>query len=139
MTKKEKIKDAYGQYWDQVKAFVNEAGWCDFRGVFGDAGNNKGLEGIDLSVMNPYDRIYCYWKIPISILRIADNQDWVKIESMDSFPSEPVFCITCIYLEGTAYQLGVTVRKRTPDDLLKMWQAAELTHYKIIDDKPPIY
>ena len=30
MTKQEKIKEAYGEYWELVKETVNENGWFDY-------------------------------------------------------------------------------------------------------------
>jgi len=138
MTKEQKIKEAYGEHWEAVKLFVYENGWCNFRELYGEIGNCRGLPGLTLITKNPYDPYQCYHKRPVSLQGIEKNNGWTKIESMDSFPQETIFCLTCIYLDGTAYQVG-TSRNRTPDDLLKMWQAAELTHYKQIESNPPIF
>ncbi|WP_418124280.1 hypothetical protein ACNFU2_06570 [Chryseobacterium sp. PTM-20240506] len=82
--------------------------------------------------------VHCEFWRPIQLKGIENNNEWIKIESLDSFPQKTILCITCIFLEGTGYQIGSS-RTRTPDDLLRMWQNAELTHYKVIDSNPPIY
>ncbi|WP_313091885.1 hypothetical protein [Chryseobacterium flavum] len=126
MTKREIIQAAYGDYWEKVKTYVDENGHLD-------------VHWWTINEINiPFYRTGFGSRLPKSLLGIENNNDWVKIESIDSFPKDPVLCITCIFLEGTSYKIGSS-RNRTPDDLLRMWQNAELTHYKIIESKPPIY
>ncbi|MCT3693471.1 hypothetical protein HZQ92_18035, partial [Elizabethkingia anophelis] len=82
------IKAAYGEYWDKVKDYVNKNGWCDFKSVFGDIDNGKGLEGIELETMDNYDPKYCYWKRPKSLSGIENNRGWTRIESEKDLPKE---------------------------------------------------
>ncbi|MFY7815898.1 MAG: hypothetical protein ACOVRK_12005 [Chryseobacterium taeanense] len=125
MTKPERIEQAWGKYFKVYSSHIDKhTGWC-YKYIL--------VQGIKLEM--EWDGNYGR---PKSLSGIENNNNWVKIESMDSFPKQTIFCVTCIYLKDTCYQVGFS-RHRTPDELLRMWQSAELTHYKIIDTKPPFY
>lgn len=138
MTKEQKIKESFGESWNLLTYSMQQHiltvhHWVD------RSRNRMDLSPKDLGFDEDTEcEVHCEFWRPIQLKGIEDNNGWTKIESMDSFPQEIIFCITCIYLDGTAYQVG-TSRNRTPDDLLRMWQAAELTHFKQIEINPPIF
>ena len=71
--KQEAIKNAYGDYWEAVKDFVDENGWIDF------------LEDIQriMYFFNDSDNIEVK-----SLQGIENNNGWIKIESEDDLPKE---------------------------------------------------
>lgn len=81
MTKKEAIEEAYGEYWDKVKDFVGDNGWCYTRKRIGfiDLAQNVELES---------DKQTPYHFRPKSLQGIEDNNGWIKIESEEDLPKE---------------------------------------------------
>jgi len=94
MTPKEQaIKNAYGAYWDKVKYHVNPRGWCNFKSLFGEAGNSTGkLDGIELEVLNNYHSTHCYFNRPKSLSGIENNNGWNKIEDEGYLPYDVTTC-----------------------------------------------
>lgn len=88
MKKQEVIIKAWGQHWETVKEFTNENGWADFKQIFGGNGDFKGLEGLKLETLNNYDPKYCYWKRPIELDGIEDNNGWNVISLKADLPDE---------------------------------------------------
>ncbi|OPC51499.1 hypothetical protein BAY06_03995 [Elizabethkingia anophelis] len=139
--KEQAIKAAYGEHWGKVKDYVNENGWCDFKAVFGDIGNGKGLEGIELETVDNYDPKYCYWKRPKSLSGIENNNGWTRIESEEDLPKDDYF--------GDLFEVGFLdesgffhhERKRCSFKSLKwMYEKKLITHYQPVQvPKPPIF
>lgn len=134
-TPKEKaIKAAYGEHWDKVKDYVNKNGWCDFKAVFGDIGNGKGLEGIELETMDNYDPKYCYWKCPKSLSSIENNRGWTRIESEEDLPKEE-----CKLFVHPPYQDQFIFHYHN-DESSRKELIKNHTHYHPIQvPKPPIF
>ena len=136
MTKQEKIIHAYGQHWNTVKEFTNDFGWCNFKELFGDMGNNKGLEGIQLEVSNPYNPKYCYFKRPICLSGIENNNGWTKLDDESDLPKE-------LGRYNTVRANGI----RNIEYFYKnehswyLWKTCYgITHYRIIEvHDPPVY
>ncbi|WP_300685497.1 hypothetical protein [Chryseobacterium sp.] len=137
MTKQQKIQEAFGKSWNLLSPSMQEHilhvhHWVD------RSRNRMNLYPKDLGFDESKEcEVYCEFWRPIQLRGIEDNNGWVKIESMDSFPILPIICITGI-LVADEFHLG-TLRMRTEKDLIHMWQNAELTHYKIVDTKAPVY
>ena len=77
--KQEAIKNAYGEYWENVKDYVDNDGWINnsipkFR--FGK------LKNLDLEYKNDV-----FFR-PKSLQGIENNTGWIKIESEDDLPKE---------------------------------------------------
>ena len=124
MTKEEKIKEAYGEYWEQLKPFIDCEGW---------------MHRIDFPTKHNIEieeHSNQYHIRPKSLQGIEDNNGWIKIESRDDFPN---------FSDDVFYNLhdidnNETVYYKTYDDLEFMWKKGIITHYKqIIEEKPPIY
>lgn len=139
MTKQEKIQEAYGEYWQESKSFINENGWINTKEWLGGIGNtqifNK-IKGIELECMDNYDHKYCYWFRPKSLQGIETNNGWIKVESEDDLPKEIYNSIYWVasqngWIENTIYSSTSIEQK---------YKNGTCTHYKPIE-KPeqPIY
>lgn len=134
MTKKqEKIKEAYGQYWDLVNDQIDENGWLDQKGI------HKPLPGLTMDVLNPYDPKYCYYMRPVSLAGLDDNNGWISIESEADFPKNKLdhsFVYSLKENMISSIQLNI-VRN---DQIEELFEDDWITHYQpIIKPKPPIY
>jgi hypothetical protein len=70
MTKQEIIKKAFGEYWEQLKDYADENGFCDAHKTLSIFSSFKEQE-IDMSGN--------YWR-PLSLKGIEDNNGWLSIE-----------------------------------------------------------
>lgn len=134
MTKQEKIKEAFGDSWNLLthsmqQHILNVHHWVD------RSRNRMNLSPKDLGFDEGTEcEVHCEFWRPIALKGIEDNNGWIKIESMDSFPVEEMLCITGILIEGIFHYGSLRRRKRI--DLIHMWQSAELTHYIKFESKP---
>jgi hypothetical protein len=81
MTKEEKIKEAYGEYFNELSDIISDDGWVSFhedknrlRNVFH---NNENIE------VSPNDNNN--WR-PKSLQGIENNNGWTKIETKEDLP-----------------------------------------------------
>jgi len=88
-TKKQQfIANAYGEYWEQVKDYVDENGWlkatCNF-----DTEYYKLVLSIRLNIECEFTENSWYEYIrPKSLQGIETNNNWISIESEDDLPKE---------------------------------------------------
>jgi len=85
MTKEEKIQEAYGEYYDEMKPWINKNGWFN-KNAFYQKKFSFYYEQIDV--------LFVHWgdlMMPISIEGIENNNGWIKIESEDDLPKEDGF------------------------------------------------
>lgn len=80
MTKKEKIQEAYGKYFEEMKPWINENGWFD-KNAFYQKEFGFNYEEIDILFSHLGD-----FMIPKSILGIANNNGWIVLNSEDDLP-----------------------------------------------------
>lgn len=80
-SKQKAIREAYGKYWDEVKDFVTEDGWCKTRKRINYDEIIKSLS-IELYNESTYN-----WR-PKSLQGIETNNGWIKIESEADLPKE---------------------------------------------------
>lgn len=88
MTKQEKIQEAYGENWELVKNNVNQNGWIKDREF-----DFKDFKPMEWQTTDHDDEWYDTRR-PISLKGIENNNDWIKIESVDDLPKEYTDCIT---------------------------------------------
>jgi hypothetical protein len=134
MRKEDKIKEAYGEHWEKVKNYVDANGWLDAKSFYGD--RHKGLAGLTMQISDRYDPKYCYWKRPISLSGIENNNGWLQFRG-----NQPK--------ESNWYWI-----KTNSDMLIAFWVNHKnvfidmdnsiyfnaVTHYQPIEEpKPPIY
>ncbi|MGL5235214.1 MAG: hypothetical protein ACRC8Z_10760 [Empedobacter falsenii] len=137
MTKEEKIKEAYSEHWETVKDFVDENGWLNSKELYRDVGNSKRLIGLTLDICNPYDPKYCYYKRPVSLSGIENNNGWIKIESEADLPKEKMY----LFLIDKKKGLDEKPYPFNPDiDACIRELLVFHSHYQpIVKPKPPIY
>lgn len=123
MTKEEKIKEAYGEYWKYVKNIENikSNGSFEFKGRVEDYNFNGEFKIIWIGVN-------FFIAIPFDLQGIENNNGWIKIESEGYLPKEELDYFI-LYKNEVHYFFGRIC------DLNEC-----TTHYqKIIKPKPPIY
>lgn len=132
--KKLAIQKAYGEHYEKLKDFINENGWCDFKAAFGDFGNSKGI-GIELDVCNNYDPKYCYYKRPVSLTGIDDNNGWIKI--IDGKTELGTEDCTILVIDAESKEIGYGYYSPS---LKSIVESGQYSHYqKLVLPKHPIY
>jgi hypothetical protein len=135
-TKEEVIKEAYSEYWDKVKSYVDENGFVKY----GDIRNETiGFKDSDIEITDYNFNIdFEVWR-PKSLKGIESNNSWHKIESENDLPKEDCNCWIVTESYSTCLALFLSDTKR-------FWELADLdfrlipTHYKILEEpKPPLY
>jgi len=87
MSKEEKIKEAYGEYWDDVKNHIDENGWVNLRIAPEYFLRDKKFDAFDKGK----ERLLR----PISLKGIENNNGWISVLSENDLPNENCF-IECI-------------------------------------------
>ena len=123
MTAKElAIKEAYGEEWDIVKAFVNQDGWF-----------SPDYARYNLRIQSKFlenKMVFGNRKFrPLSISGIENNNGWIKIESSASLPKA-----YGIY-EWFTKSRNTTVFNFEPGDDIP----ESITHWRSIDFRTPLY
>lgn len=129
MTKKEKIQEAYGEYWESVKDFVDENGW-----------HNRKESNINLLGKLRHEIRDCLNDIsrPESLKGIEKNHGWIKIESEDDLPTIGQ------YYTIASFNNSIVEREfphpKFSLEFNKEWWLKYITHYQpIVKPQPPIY
>ena len=121
--KQEAIKKAYGEYWENVKDYVDNDGWIDNsipKFTFGQ------LKNLDLEYKNDV-----FFR-PKSLQGIENNNGWIKIENEADLPKENTWCFIISKIAGITH--GEFLIKN------KDFWLTDATHYQPIEKpKPPIY
>lgn len=124
--KEEKIREAYGEYWESVKEYIIDNGWCTVRRhiLF-----DKIIKNIEIEI-GGYQ-----WR-PKSLQGIEKNNGWIKIESEGDLPKDE---LDCFFIKDSLIYTGLW------DNRLKRFYSGsewitKITHYQPIQKpKQPIY
>lgn len=127
MTKQEKIQEAYGEYFEEIKPWINENGWFDKNSFY------KKIFSFNYGEIDVLFSHCKYLMTPKSIIGIENNNGWVNIESEADLPTieyelyfvngDNCSIHQCVYHEG-----------------IKDYWLENLTHYQPIQKpQPPIY
>lgn len=125
MTKEEKIKEAYGEYWDSVSRHHQYEGWInrwawDFR---------NDLEMDELSGKDSPSLVR-----PKSLQGIENNNGWIKIESEADLPKTSNDFL--VYNK----EKEILIKAFIPRSIISSVWLQEITHYQPIEKpKPPLY
>ena len=123
MTKEEKIKEAYGEYWEIVKNYLDEYGWCR---IFGKDQFAE-LEGYDKDNSNEIN-----WR-PKSLQGIENNNGWIKIEEKLNTKWNDSFDIVFTD-KGNIYTYA------TYCNFSSIYELEKITHFQqIIKPNKPLY
>ncbi len=124
--KEQKIKEAYGEYWDIVKDYTDENGWCDFTFTK------------DTNILIPIEMDFKFPKgRPINLKGIANNNGWIKVESEADLPKETIF-VECI---SKAFDFKDKRSQCTHHFMLgdEEYMIRNFSHYRTMPFNPPIY
>ena len=80
MTKQEKIQEAYGDYFEKMKPWINENGWFDKNAFY--------IQRFFFKCQD-LDMFFCHrgeFMIPVTIKNIEENNGWVKLNSEEDLP-----------------------------------------------------
>jgi hypothetical protein len=132
MTKKEKIKESYGEYWELIQPDVDENGWVAHWNHFlrTEIQNHYELETMTYGVGT------C-WR-PKSIQGIENNNGWVKINISLDLPTKN---LDCWFENKDGMFRGYYNRKQNffYDEKYEVIRH-EVTHYQeILKPKPSIF
>jgi len=75
--KQQAIEAAYGEFWEQVKDFVDENGWIDLKSIHPNIFNFK----FELS------EDWNYWRHK-TLENLETNNGWIRIESEKDMPKD---------------------------------------------------
>ena len=130
MTKQEKIKEAYGEYWEILKDYVERNGWMTV----------SDLLHLKLPIfkyiqcdVDDIEDIRAYR--PKTLKGIEDNNGWTKIEFIEDLPKEKG--LKCLFLNKNNMHTTYI-----SDDVLydSGWFFRRYTHWKIKNEfKYPLY
>ena len=127
--KQEAIKNAYGEYWEKVKDFVDENGWCDVS-VYSTI---KHLDAEFAEIENENGQ---FDMRPKSLAGIDNNVGWIRIKedgsNLPDIDSKDDFwiCNENLFFDwvSNAKQIHIKFNNKTA------------THYQpIVKPLPPIY
>lgn len=129
MTKQEKIKEAYGDYWGECNPFIDTDGWFDKNAFY-----NNSLS-IRYSNMNELFIHKGDFMRPKKLEGIDDNNGWTKIESEKNLPKERGCFWT--FIEGKEVIMNTF---NTFSDMEFTFDNGKVTHYQSLT-KPsePLY
>ncbi|MCT4252089.1 hypothetical protein HZP37_13420 [Elizabethkingia anophelis] len=125
MTKQQAIKAAYGEFWDKVKDYVDEYGWCNaFFGIaardFDDTESKREV-----------------WR-PKSLSGIETNNSWTRIESEDDLPKDRNIEDLLIFTETG--EILVASSKYLSDAEIRRYWIKTVSHWqKFVKPNPPIF
>lgn len=128
MTKEERIKEAWGEYYDEIEFYLTENGYLpyvyDVRMIRNE--NKIHFEHL-LSSANLFR--------PKSLRGISGNNGWIKIESESDLPKADCSC-EVMYQDGS-WSID-TFYKSNNNFKSNHWR--HITHYKpIIQSNSPLY
>lgn len=127
MTKEEKIKEAWGKAYDEVKHLLTENGYIwsvDLAHICLDLS----LYNLDLN----YNDTGCR---PKSLKGIENNNGWIKIENEEDLPKEDCN----VFILHKTYGIITDKYKSVKKDFHYNYKK-NITHYQPIEKpKPPIY
>lgn len=127
MTKQDKIKEAYGEYWDN---FIPQAKECALKN---DGWISSILEHAPKSLELEFEN---YQYRPKSLQGIENNNGWIKIESEADLPTKEVDCHIIYNNNLMTFAVWDNVLKGFYIGIVKQ----NPTHYQPIKlPEPPIY
>jgi len=128
MTKQEKIQEAYGDYFEQMKPWIEEEGWFNKNAFYQEEFKFK-YQDLDMFFIHLGD-----FMIPKSIHGITGNNGWIKIESEEDFPKENGDYFICV--DGVQPNNNIMHLYQ----LISHCRDGLISHYKpVIKPNEPIY
>lgn len=134
--KQQAIENAYGEYWDKVKDYVNDNGWITE--LHTSIHYETSEVGIYLNSfiydINIHFEVIGNRLIPKSLIGIHDNNGWIIIESEDDLPTKAA-TFRFINKSGDIENVFFTNDRQCLGYYLRLF-----THYKpITPELKPLY
>ena len=149
--KQEAIKKAYGEYWEQVKDYVDENGWIfhekgfyqnykKFVSPFEIGFSKDDDDNIELHSDSFKKTANFYWR-PKSLNGIENNNGWVRVNNEADLPKFTIqYWVIIKDSLIKAYYRGSDRWLVDGNDYPKTTDIHGITHYQpITKPKPPIY
>lgn len=130
MSKEELIKEAYGEYWNNLKQAIDSNGWIEISWM------QENEVNIDFDLKTNYENgMGQDLARPKSLQGIENNNGWVKILSEDDLPKEDnVGYMVC---KNTDMLFNTSITKST---VIYLYNTGKITHYQpIAKPQPPLY
>ena len=144
MTKEDKIKEAYGEYWESVKLLTDENGFiCQSTLFFPETVMMDKME-IQVKPFPPDGR--CYWR-PMTLKGIENNNGWIRIESENDLPKDKSIdvIVDSKPYQGFIYEANCGLfccieNRYNQNELSEIIEANLITHYQpIFKPAIPLY
>ena len=149
--KQEAIKKAYGEYWEQVKDYVDENGWIfhekgfyqnykKFVSPFEIGFSKDDDDNIELYSDSFKKTANFYWR-PKSLQGIENNNGWVRVDNEADLPKVKED-INKYFNIGTLINSKFYLSKGEYEtkEVITSFLEDKITHYQpITPPKPPIY
>lgn len=132
MTKKEKIKEAWGEYYEENKKRIDENGWFNWFGRSRE--KMKQRQQLLVDNRNLFDKDKYSYR-PKELRGIENNNGWIKIKSEEDLPNDDAFYYKiCINNKPrNDYSLSVIEIRRY------YYNLNNVTHFQKIITNEPIY
>ncbi len=131
MTKQEKIQEAYGEYFEKMKPWIDEKGWFNKNAFYEEKFFFK-YDDLNTAFHHKED-----FMIPITIKELDSNKGWVKINNEDDFPKESIYMETI----NKSYDIK-DPKSQGMHHFIKgdeKFLMGLISHYRILPFDPPIY
>ena len=128
MEAKEKfIKKVYGEYFEPLKDFIDENGWC----------RNRKISGFYNQLFHiQFHPTINYWYRPAALKNIENNNGWIRIESEKDLPKDDEEYILGILRDGHFAEQGIHNAKL----MGHYFQNKAISHYRPIEARqPPLF
>ncbi len=134
MTKEEKIKEAWGEYYIIVKNQIDNNGWYKYFDLNNSEMKRKLWQFGNLELEELSD---VYLIRPKSLQGIENNNGWIKIESEEDLPKEGKEVHVVIYGETIKKNCSFIPSRKV---FFRYGDVDNVTHWKDVEKpKPPIY
>lgn len=127
MTKEEKIKEAYGNYYEELKDAMCTNGWVD----------NRHYDFRNYDIELDFSDYNYKWRAR-NLKEIENNNGWIKVKDKTDLPQSETwnYDIYYLYEDGTYfYDKSLTLNK-----VKSLYKQKKLTHWRETDEVPkPLY
>ncbi|PIF44320.1 hypothetical protein CLU96_1263 [Chryseobacterium sp. 52] len=137
MTKEQKIQEAYGEYWEEIKQYVNmNDGIAE---VPSTVNRTEYLKKFKFIATWPDIGGFKQMLIPQSLEGLGDNNGWIKIESEEDLPK----LTGLFWVMDSKYDAIGQAEWRSGRFVTRfnnLYQKDHISHYQPIEKpQPPIY
>jgi len=132
MTKEEKIKEAYGEYWEAIKDNLTESFFVPYRLMENSEGISFEFKTLHITYGKPEPYVR-----PVSLKGIENNNGWTKIETKEDLPEHSTYIETIL----NCYDINDPRAQGMHHFILgdEKFLLEKISHYRVIPFNPPIF